>query len=607
MEFPVTAREMTVLLRRRNTFWAAGLFYGLLALGFSITWVFIGENYFDRESASRVIFNLYLAYGYVFLSFHAILTASHSIVSERESRSSGLLRACPLTPTWLVVQKLLTPLLLEWFFFLGTLPFLSLVFLLGGIGLGEFIHQMVNLAVWLTTAVMLGLAASSRALSSSRSDRNAFWFVIILALLIPWFSSATAPLKSAYGEVLAIPFWILETISLLSPFWMVVSWENTVAGAGAGPWSSSLPALPAWIGHLVLDLILLAVAIRGWKRTPDEAQVVARPWLKIGRRRKASSIGKRWKNPYPTGWRAFKEFERRATTKYGNAGTYFAVLLYIIFLFLLVIVITSYPNLGLPSFIVSPLCLGFSLIVFFRCFGSTSNAFRRERNRETAVFLLYTPVFIRDIALGKWLYYLSKIFLIVAVGLSSCFLLLILAGGSQTSFEDLFVGFLVAASCIFWIPLLSLIGLISGLYARMARYGVVMVIGFFCCSGYCLTPIIVPVLMIIAAIFLFAVQYRSLPEKETSGMTVVRLLAGSALVAILLIDGAVLLITLIDVGLTGFLTAFYKFISLKGVISHILLTLNLTIIPLCLAVTVWVWLVSHSYKWWRAKLLVKET
>jgi hypothetical protein len=599
MSFAIASKELTQILRRRASFIAAGVYYAALSVGASGTWFVMQWSPWEREIQGRAIFNAFVALGYTFLSLHAALVASHSLVGEREAKTASLLRTAPVRPFVLVLQKLAAPMAMEWLFLVGSLPFLGLVFLLGGVSGGEFVYQLINLAVWLNTSILIGLWVSSWERTSTRADRNAAGFLIVFGVftyLLPSLLTRLLTLASTYGLSggWMIPTRPIEAIRQFSPIWMVSSWHEGGGSLGmAGfDWFQSCPALASWLEHIALQMLLLWAAVGGWKRTTEEAED------RSGARRRVlfwkRSVKRAEHGFFPEGWRAFYELEDREVFKQGWR-TKRALLIVCGLLFLVLILGGAPPQVGGTFSLVRMALFGSSSIihgllggaVVLIAFGLASNAFRRERETGTAVLLLDSPVPAWEAFKGKWYYYQVLCFKVAALGIAGSVSSVLGSGFSSSG--DLVVSLLSYPAIAVSIPLMCLIGVLSGLYKRPARYGILLVAGFMCCGGgYCLGIIGVPIILIFALGVLHTGPRFNELFVESNRMGTLRVTAFNIILIVLFIDVASIFLVLGP----------YAFEILPS-----LLGFNLLLLPPCLAVAGWVWVAGRTEGWWRKRLI----
>jgi ABC-type transport system involved in multi-copper enzyme maturation permease subunit len=599
MAFPVAAKDSLVTLRAKGTFIGVGILYSILTLGVSVSWFTTGELSAMRDSYSRPLFYGVLLGGIVFYSFHAALFAARSLVREREEGTADLLRTSPLSPTAIVFQKMLTPFGIEWLFLFGSLPFVSLVFLLGGIGFAEILYQIVNLGFWLNTCVLIGLRASAKAKASEGVERKAGLWLLFLGvgpfLLVQIVKSLTFALTRldlmVESNFFQLPVRACELLSVVTPFWMVISW--TASESVGDPMVRALipftgvfprcPALLAWLLHLLLQAFLFASAVRAWKRKPDSeaakplgAQILQKP-------RKPLDFGE--------GWRIFEQLEGASLKRVSIEPAVWALLA------LGIMVLTGLVG----PYATSAIGTLMSLAVLWIVFGVAANSFRKERSKGTTLFLLCSPFPMKDVFLGKWMFYLKNLLKWTLFGFVTTlpmYLLYILPYHFMNQFApppalSTFGTFPVLAVSL---PLTCLIGVGLGLYPNLSRWAIPVGVIFFCCGGANCGGIFALIFLFIAARVLFVFAEPSLFTESLKDIQW-RTRAKRTLLFLIVIDilGAVIyLLALMWLG--G---------SAPGwnAITTFLYAANILLIPLCLAETAWVWIYRKPDRWWREKLL----
>jgi len=425
MGFPILASELGRLLNRPRVFLVVGAVFSALTFG-----AFVGSHTllraFDRDGLCRGIFYFLLAAAYIVLSFHAAEVAARNMAKERERKTSVFLRIAPLRASFVAFQKAATPLLAEWLFFCGLLPFVSMLFFLGGLGYAEVAYQLCNLAVWLNTAILLGLAVAARVKTVAQSERDVWGILVILALL-PY---GLEVLLARLGGLLTIPNgWegnldrlagFVHVSWAFSPLWMTGTWfvetpwlvrpiAEPVSRALAFP---SCPALLSWILHLLLQVLLFLLAVRWWNAFSDDAAIftgrsgTTRLKSKLGSIFGVDSLSRR---PFETGWRAF--YSQEACQVFRRRGFWKATLV----LFTMGGIVWGCFSSGKETIAVTAAswlcCWGFTLM-------SSRNAFERDRRQGTADFLLCSPVPVATPVIGRWLFHQSLGLRILLPGLA---------------------------------------------------------------------------------------------------------------------------------------------------------------------------------------------
>ena len=596
MAVPILGKELLVVLRKRTVFVTVGLFYCLLSLSVTVTWASESGVFAWRERVARSAFYGFICMGFVFFTFHALFMGSRSISKERESGTSELLQVSPIRSLSLVFQKMLTPLSIEWLVLVGALPFLSLVFLLGGISFTEFGFQLVNLGVWLNTCVLVGLWASARFREPAKADRLAAAVVLFLAGLLYLLYITLRTLVTSLPSVISgdsflhgivpllrFPVRTFEFLSILSPLWMVFSWFAPDWPIVSGPvmealatWSVDCPALPAWLIHLFLQVVLFLLAVRSWRFFPDSSS--RRSWLLCRR------IPVR--EPFSNGWRVHYERELREVFRRGHPRLLRSVRGWLILL----------GTLVLGAFVGFATGPAIGMVLLWICFGPGSMSFRRERERRTALFLLSSPAPMREVFLGKWLFYQKICLILVLAGTLAIPGYLLGPWTEVTGLGAVGMILLSLPALAAWVPLMSLIGVATGLYPGVSGWMLLVLVPFaLCCGGQCFVSLLVPLAMIAAAGVLLRAQSSDDRQAETLAMKRLRNLAGRALLVIFGASVALLAFYLVDP--TASLGLFDLAWGITVWIGYVFLA------PLCIALAGWVSIVRKTDAWWRRHLL----
>jgi ABC-type transport system involved in multi-copper enzyme maturation permease subunit len=647
MEFPILAKEIRVALRRRETFFSAFSFYSLIALVVLLFWalVMVEEAFQGREFFSRMLFFLVIFFGYLLFCIHSCLSAARILITEREKNTSALIRVAPIRPASLVMQKMMTPVFVEWLVFFGLLPIFSLVFLMGGVSPGEFVYQLVNLAIWMNTSILIGLALSSRARSVTRAVARSIAALFLLAFLIPGLpflmtaaaesvryfakghNGAFSVISNSLIEGFQFLSWAFAPLEALSPFWMFISgYPDSLmlqSGYSSDYFMNLIPKCPAalsWGIHAALQILLFLAAVRGWKTSTEEAEI---PYDRNERNGVAGHLrwllrGRAKRSFFPCGWWAFYEQEDREVFKKGVTSKILVSLGIVIGPFLFLQFYASLDEKSVAEAVMSIIPLA-GLAALVACFGMGSNALRREKTRGTSMMLIVSPHPLKAIVFGKWLYYqifaVKLIFLgviVAAVHNGLCWM-----DGRRWTLEHPWTFLVPLPYVAVFIPIVSLLGVYGGLRPR--RYTplwrvVVMVFTVWIVASLgvgvlqgkhveevarFLQVVIYDVLpmMIVALTALTLMERWGIAPGEIAEKRSLRMALGCVLLSLLILD------------LAGSHleppSGSYRSISDNPIgewraVSHILG------IPICLAWLFWLWLSTRSKTWWLKRLLKEE-
>ena len=582
MNTAILQKELVLLLRQKRVFVMAGILYGILVLAISFRWIGVSER-LDRDVLSRSLFYFLIALCYFgFFTFHALHASVRIMTQEVEKGTATLLRVSPLSPWSIVFQKLLTPFAIEWLIFLGTLPFLSLVFILGGVPPREFFYQIVNLTVWLNTVILIGLFVGTQGNESSKNIRTAWFLILLVAFLAPALGSFLQAVISwdeigSNETVLTVCNFIAIHLLMISPFSMVSSYVPPDPSSGEAFW----PALTAWFFHSILQVLLFLGAVRNWKRISDEVSVAVNysdasgvygvlRWLKRGRR---------GHELFPEGWRIFHELEERETYKRWRPSR-------AIWMMSVLLLVPTMVLGGSVTIFGGTVLIG--LVVLVMTVGFSSNSLKKEIRRKTSVFLVTAPVDPSDIIFGKWSFYMRQGFNAWSVGL----LALLAAHGIVWGVgEEISYGYFTIFGWVNWtwfyatylvifcfLPFLSINRLADSmrLYPPLAPY--LVLIGLFCCA---------PIGLMMAAAMVGA----GLVDVSAHALR----FTPKARIPVVLLGWVCFLGCILNI----FLFPLAQFGSFSRVLYPTVLAFDLCILPLSAGLFLWILFCEKRLPWWR--------
>ncbi|MCA9445610.1 MAG: ABC transporter permease [Candidatus Omnitrophica bacterium] len=409
MDFPIFERELQGVLRRKITFIFALVFY--LVLGLAAVYFFgtIQNSLANRGSLGRGLFVYVLVLGYPCVGLYSALYASTLLVVEREKGTLDFLSSSPIPDSSLISQKILAPMATSWLFVFGTLPIISLVFLLGGVSPGEMADQFLSILVWISTCVMIGAAVSARAKSST----SAVWITlailvgIIGAPVMAHFYSLFNPIgvrnKGAVVSLAAPIFWF-------SPWGNGFFYANGFGNSGLLFWPNrafSPPGLIHWLANLSVQLVLFVFLAKTWNRSVNRRgySIVAERLTKLSSIRILLTplLGESIRF-FTSGERSF--YEHQGKTLFTLGTRRILLILTVFFLvswgvFLVIYTIASSKQWIYLLFLINTAVIGGFGI------GMQTTSFARERDRETAAMLFTSPHFAVRIFLEKLKYYLA--------------------------------------------------------------------------------------------------------------------------------------------------------------------------------------------------------
>ncbi|MCG3197932.1 MAG: hypothetical protein HUU16_13320 [Candidatus Omnitrophica bacterium] len=654
MSAAILRRELAVTLRRRRTFSSLFLFYLALVFATSLLWWLMARTsseVLQRDYFARMIFFALLAMGFTFLCLHAALAASANLVREREQKTFEILATAPIGALSLVLQKGQSTLAVELIFLIGLLPFISLAFILGGLHPAELGYQAINLSIWILTSVLLGLRVSATATTVARAGARVLVTFVGATLVLPFtplvlrgfhsFLDAFWSPTTALRVLLPAVDWMSrasDPLVALSPFWMIGSWEaafGDLSGpvAFAGFWNLALsysrtdylaifsdcPALLSWLMHCALQVLLLISTVhllrRGKHGSPGE-RLALKSETPYGRLRAWLDSPPRRRRRFAALWIAHFQLEDREVFLKGWKTKAPLVLLFALpwLVFMLFLIPTGEKGLGRVTGGVSCF-LGYTTALVL-----SGASFRRQRDRNTAVFLLLAPGTAWRLLLGRWLYYQTIGVVVFVTGFLASIGSDILSRGVLTLFgygywarysTDGF--FTVLWFTIGFLPLVTLVGLYCGLKGRspllIAGLFPVLFLGnailrdvlydldrdlgyVYSIAVWLLFPIVV---LGAAAISL------NIGEKEVLRKSwwviLTRIGVMTVLFCIVLVDLANWRLETIAWGSVDYRTRTAYWLADAAILAH------WTGIPACLAWLLWVWLASRKRGWWLSHLV----
>jgi ABC-type transport system involved in multi-copper enzyme maturation permease subunit len=493
MEFPFFSKAVRVALRRKETFFSAFSIYAIFTVVISVAWFGMEESgyfYSNRADAARVLFNTTLYFAGLVFVFQSALSASGILVLEREKKCARLLHVAPVRPARLVAEKAAVPLAIMGLFFTGFLPVLSLMFLLGGVAIGEFAYQFANLLCWVSTGIFIGLWASSRAITSVKSRGRTIGLLIFLLFLLPvvpvFFTSMLSVMDDNFWRAYPVAkmylkaflewgAWATTPIQLMNPGWMYSSYYLSPAlltqDAGLLRYFQACPAAAAWLLHLGLQALLFLGAVRGWRRLSEDREKIQPPERVHDAQSLTRKIfyGRAKRTPYPPGgWVFFSQQDRDMFKRGWFSKSLFAILYILAFGVVYYLIRLSYrddmsqfdprESAYVVPLVSIPVALLFAL-------GISSSAMRRDKDRGTGILILPCPLPARAVFFGRWLYFqiFALTMLFIGWGITVAWVYQWPRFFQNDSLKEWSLVFGIALATV---PLLTVAGMSAGLRAR---------------------------------------------------------------------------------------------------------------------------------------------
>ena len=268
---PVLDRELRAAARRTGTYWARAL-AGAAAVGLALSLLLAGFSRALTPAAAGQTFLLCLSgLGYAFAIVTGVLSTCDCLSRERREGTLDLLFLTNLHGYEIVLGKFAPRFFHLCYCVLAALPSLSLVFLLGGVTLGE----AAGVALGVLNALFLFAALGMMVSAPSSRERRVFFAAVWLALLF----GVAAP---AGGRLIGELAWGVK-----APWsWVALGPAGFGAALSGAPTTSGFPGPRTILGCFLFNHLLgwcfLVVAAgllgrRAFQST--EAPTRARRWL----------------------------------------------------------------------------------------------------------------------------------------------------------------------------------------------------------------------------------------------------------------------------------------------------------------------------------------
>ena len=324
--FPIFLKELRPLMRSSKAFWFLMAVLTIAGLIFTVGWAgmrFSTNRPGNTASVGREIFNFLSLSQLCCLGLISPILTSTLISGERERRTLDLLRITGINSGSIVWGKLGSALAYQGLLVFCLLPILTLVFMLGGVGLDEIIFNTFMILQVIVVYGMMGLAVSSLFRKSTNAVMATVACVFILILFIPF-------LVQVFGEFSLFGFHSASTGRteitnirdllpfITSPFF---SWFQIVDQVGFirtfGPQMGDVMLTDVrFMAHVVFQILLFicsfsvarwglerreSIQVKQAKKIIDDDQMLQKrrnsfPYYIIDPLRRAKPIGDRW-NP----------------------------------------------------------------------------------------------------------------------------------------------------------------------------------------------------------------------------------------------------------------------------------------------------------------------
>ncbi len=204
---PVLIRELLVNLRSSRAFTLQLLYVSFLGVVVYFAWP--AEGKLVSADLSQRLFNMFFLGQFFLVALVAPAFAAGSITGEKERKTYEMLLASPLSPTSILVGKLLSSLTYLVLLITSSLPLMILCFLLGGILLSEITRAYLILVLAAGTFGLLSLACSSYFNRTSSALVVSYLVILPLAVVCVVLTQTREVVLRDFVSIAVLPPWCL--------------------------------------------------------------------------------------------------------------------------------------------------------------------------------------------------------------------------------------------------------------------------------------------------------------------------------------------------------------------------------------------------------------
>ena len=211
---PVLIRELLVNLRSPRAFVLQLVYVSFLGIVVYFAWPSAGK--LVSADLSQRLFDIFFLGQFFLVALVAPSFAAGSITGEKERKTYEMLLASPLSPSSILIGKLLSSLTYLVLLIVSSLPLMILCFLLGGILLSEIARAYLILILAAGTFGLLSLACSSY--FSRTSSALVVSYLVILPLAVTTISLTRTKdiLLRDFVSIAVLPPWCLAIWALVA-------------------------------------------------------------------------------------------------------------------------------------------------------------------------------------------------------------------------------------------------------------------------------------------------------------------------------------------------------------------------------------------------------
>ena len=274
---PILAKELKGRMRGRQGFIILAAYLSLISLVIAGLYFYSTDgvnmaraNPDSLQEMGKLIFSMVVMFEFLMIGLIGPALTSGAISSERERQTFDLLRTSLLSSRDLVFGKLLTTVIYLMLLVLTALPLQSLVFFLGGVGMGEMIISFVMLTATAFLFCTLGLYFSTIArrtiIATVLSYTSIFLPNIVLVFVFTVFINNIIDTNTVTDEIIVLALnsvWVLLSTNPISAGlvtqFMLVEEQSLFL---IYPPDFSLVLFSPWIVYVVYSFLMTAAMLK---------------------------------------------------------------------------------------------------------------------------------------------------------------------------------------------------------------------------------------------------------------------------------------------------------------------------------------------------------
>jgi len=410
---PVVARELRVKARGkaayRVRFWAVLLMLALLFWFLK----FSGESQNAPNFGLDVMVTLSIPAG-IFSLLIGVAATADCVSSEKREGTLGLLFLTDLRGYDVICGKLAANSINAIYALVAILPVMSLSVMMGGVTFLQFLKVALTLLGMMVLSLSVGIFVST----SSRNERKAMFFTVLLLLAITFLP-------------VLLPAWYDESVHSLpeKDMWKCLLFCPGFGIPDALDPSAAFPPYAYWLSILWQWLVAAALIVwasarvpHSWddsgrkKKLPSERKATARSQIRRAR-------GRVWLERNPFLWLALQ----------GEEASQRRVWLFVLAMLAIWLITAFKFGMGMMADEGIAMVCVYLVNTMLKIWvaGEATRRFCEDRNNNTFEFLLSTPLSVRQIIVGQWLALLIQFAVPLGIVLAWEAFLLIFSSGRR--------------------------------------------------------------------------------------------------------------------------------------------------------------------------------